>query len=321
MALRALFLLVFLASSSLAVADSFSFIALGDMPYYKKPEDKGPADAEFKALIAAINERRPDFTLHIGDTKSGGTACGRALLEEQRDLMNTFEAPLVYTPGDNEWTDCKTDSTSNPRQQLRLIRELYFPRAISLGRKPIPLERQADLMPETAALYVENSRFRWKDVMVVTAHVAGSNNGLEAHDLDAVREFFDRDQAVRAWLENSFAQAEEAQAKAIVVALHGDIFRMEYKDREDGVDYPRHSGHKNVAETLVKLARRFAKPVLVVYGDSHKFEVLRPYPKAAPNVIAAQVYGDKDINAAEITVNPEIGGVFSVGSVLPNPPN
>ena len=35
---------------------------------------------------------------------------------------------------------------------------------------------------------------------------------------------------------------------------------------------------------------------------------------------AVQVYGDKEMNAAEITVDPDVGGVFSVGSLLPNLP-
>ena len=136
MVLRLLCFLLILTSSTIAGAERFSFIAFGDMPYWTKPEDKARVDAEFKALIAAVNGRRPDFTLHIGDTKSGKALCSRAQLEEQRDVMNTFEGALVYTPGDNEWTDCQKDATTSPREQLRLIREIYFPRAASLGRNP-----------------------------------------------------------------------------------------------------------------------------------------------------------------------------------------
>ena len=118
-------------------------------------------------------------------------------------------------------------------------------------------------MPDTGGRYVENARFMWKGVLIVTAHVVGSNNGFEAHDIEAAQEFVDRDRAVRAWLAASFAEAGKAQAKAIIVALHGDIFRIGYKETEDGFDYPRHSGHKFVAEELVRLARQFEKPVLL----------------------------------------------------------
>lgn len=80
----------------------FAIVALGDMPY--GPPEK--VHGAFAALIEEINRRSPLLTIHIGDTKSGVTPCSDQRLLEQRDFMNRFASALIYTPGDNEWTDC-----------------------------------------------------------------------------------------------------------------------------------------------------------------------------------------------------------------------
>ena len=63
--------------------------------------------------------------------------------------MDSFTSALVYTPGDNEWTDCHRllAGAYDPLDRLHFIRTHYFRTAESLGRQPIRLERQADVMP------------------------------------------------------------------------------------------------------------------------------------------------------------------------------
>ena len=82
-------------------AEQFSFMALGDTPY-TVPRD----DSAFQRLIARTNQLRPAFTVHLGDIKSGDTHCTDAVFSRALELFDLFEQPLVYTPGDNEWTDC-----------------------------------------------------------------------------------------------------------------------------------------------------------------------------------------------------------------------
>ncbi|MGF1477404.1 MAG: hypothetical protein ACFB6S_17815 [Geminicoccaceae bacterium] len=86
-----------------------------------------------------MNEISPDFTVHIGDTKSGSTPCSDEELSNQLDFMNSFSTALVYTPGDNEWTDCYRERAGefDPLERLAKIRELYFASNQSLGQKPI----------------------------------------------------------------------------------------------------------------------------------------------------------------------------------------
>ena len=213
-----------LVLSTGATAAEFTFVVLGDMPYGPR-EQAYPA---FKALIGEINHRAPIFTFHLGDTKSGLDPCSDETLLEQRDFMNSFASALVYTPGDNEWTDCHRllAGAYDPLDRLRFIREHYFQTALSLGEQPIRLERQADVMPGFEP-FVENSRFIWGDVWFVTAHVVGSNNNFDAVEgSDATREFLARDEADRVWLADSFDKAAAVAAEAVVVAIHADMFRV-----------------------------------------------------------------------------------------------
>lgn len=311
LAMASVVLCFILSTGSGATAAEFTFVALGDMPYGPR-EQAYPA---FEALIAEINRRAPVFTFHLGDTKSGLNPCSDELLLEQRDFMNSFASALVYTPGDNEWTDCHRllAGAYDPLDRLRFIREHYFPTALSLGGRPIRLERQADVMPGFE-VFVENSRFNWKDVWFVTAHVVGSNNNFEAVEgSDATAEFLARDEANRVWLADSFDKAEAAGADAVVVAIHADMFGSGF-DRQQETFAP-YSGFKNFAETLVRKAQFFRKRVFLLFGDSHEFRVFQPFPRSAGNLTAVEVYGAELMHAVEVTVDPDTEGVFTVKPV------
>ena len=297
------------ALSTGATAAEFTFVALGDMPY-GPPEQ---AYGAFKALIAEINRRSPVFTIHLGDTKSGWTPCSDQRLLEQRDFMNRFASAVIYTPGDNEWTDCDRFQAGgfDPLDRLHFIRAHYFRTAESLGRHPIRLERQADVIRGFEP-FVENSRFNSGDVWVVTAHVVGSNNNLDdshVQDPEAAQEFFARDRANRVWLTDSFDRAADADAAVVVVAIHADMFRDGF-DPEQGT-FARASGFKDFGETLVAQARSFRKPVLLLFGDSHEFRIFRPFPRLAGNLTAVEVYGGEDMHAVEVAVDPDTAAVFT----------
>ncbi len=300
-----------LVLSTGATAAKFTFVVLGDMPYGPR-EQAYPA---FKALIGEINHRAPIFTFHLGDTKSGLDPCSDETLLEQRDFMNSFASALVYTPGDNEWTDCHRllAGAYDPLDRLRFIREHYFPTDESLGGQPIRLERQADVMPGFEP-FVENSRFIWGDVWFVTAHVVGSNNNFDAVEgSDATREFLARDEADRVWLADSFDRAEATNAEAVVVAIHADMFGSGYNPQEETFDP--YSGFKGFAETLVREAKSFRKRVFLLFGDSHVFRVFQPFPRLAGNLTAVEVYGAEHMHAVEVTVDSDKAAVFTVKPV------
>ncbi len=127
------------AAESVGGDNAFSFVALGDMPY-NLPGDY----VKFDRLIAAINTMKPAFTLHMGDIKSGGTPCSDEVLKKSYDQMQTFAGALIYTIGDNEWTDChrKAAGSFDPRERLAKVREMFFTTPNkSLGKTPIDVEK------------------------------------------------------------------------------------------------------------------------------------------------------------------------------------
>ena len=80
-------------------ASQLNFVALGDLPY-------GPdttAGVKYRALINAINRTDSQFSIHVGDFKSGSMACSDEQFLLQRRHFEQFSNPVVYTPGDNEY--------------------------------------------------------------------------------------------------------------------------------------------------------------------------------------------------------------------------
>lgn len=305
---RIFYALVLTAMASLpAGGASFSFIALGDMPYGKRSESYPP----YEALIGEINRRAPRFVIHVGDTKSGSKKCSDKRLREQLRFLMRFQPPTIYTPGDNEWTDCHREKAGafDPIERLDFIRREYFADpARSFGQAPMALEHQG------GAGYPENARAMVEDVMVIAAHVVGSNNNLESRDAKAAAEFFARDPASVAWLRQGFAAAEAADAAAVVVAIHADMFEFAYSERHE--DWYRHSGHRNFGTALIEAAERFGGPVLLVFGDSHRFRVFRPFPERAGNVMAVEVFGAEHMHAVEVLVETGLSAPFAVRPVL-----
>lgn len=294
-----------IAAESVGGDNAFSFVALGDMPY--NPGD----DMKFNRLIAAINAMKPAFTLHTGDIKPGGISCSDEVLRKAYDQIQTFDGPLVYTIGDNEWTDChrETAGSFDPRERLAKVRDIFFATPDkSLGKTPLDVESQARLSPDYAA-YVENARFAKNAVHFVSIHVVGSNNGFEAQDPEAAKEFFARDKANVAWIESGFAKARDRGAKAVVVFMQAEFDQARFPNGS----MPRQSGFGRVLDAIEAGATAFGKPVLVINGDEHFIELTplkNSQGKPIPNVLRLMVYGDRDVHAVRVIVDPDSPGVF-----------
>ena len=87
-------------------APGLTLAVYGDSPYGTTPTDTAQLDAT-PGFIASINAD-PDVSLvtQIGDIHSGKQYCTLAYDQSVYDLWTKFADPLVYTPGDNETTDC-----------------------------------------------------------------------------------------------------------------------------------------------------------------------------------------------------------------------
>lgn len=272
-----------------AQADPLRIVALGDMPYGNPAEVYPP----YEALIDKVNKAPPALVIHVGDTKGGSIPCTDRILAEQRAFMNRFLAPVLYALGDNEWTDChrKKAGSYDPFDRLRLIRETYFKTDRTLGQ-PTPLTR--DRRPEQARIMLD-------DVMFVTLHVTGSENGRGLVPFDRRDTFEARTKGAVDWLKASFAGAD--QAEAIVVALHADMFRKhDFKRKKQ--KWRKGSAFRDVGKALVSEAAKFGKPVLLIFGDSHEYRVFQPATDKAPKLVAMEVYGAPDMHAVEVLIEP-----------------
>lgn len=293
--------------------NSFSFVAIGDMPY-RIPQDYPAVDR----LIGVINGIKPAFTLHVGDVKAGSGPCTDEVLKKSFDQMQTVEGALVYIIGDNEWTDChrKDAGGFDPRERLKKVREIFFAQpGLSLGRAPIALESQGLLMPEFST-YVENSRFEKNGVSFVGVHVPGSNNGFETIDpVASAQEFAARDKANIAWINAGFAKAIAQKNKALVLFLQADFDESRSADKT----LPRQSGFINTLNAIEAGAKAFGKPVLLIHGDEHFFSVgplLNAKGKPIRGVTNLMVWGETEIHGVKVTVDPDSPGVFTFGSIL-----
>lgn len=287
-------------STSLAQAQGFAFVALGDLPY-GSPQQAYPS---YRRLIDRINEAAPAFSIHVGDIKSGGTRCSDEEFMAQRSHFDRFVAAVVYTPGDNEWTDCHRRSNGGyePQERLQRLRQLFFKPGGSMGQRPMALLSQADSMPEHAG-FPENQRWVHEGVLFVSVHVVGSNNNLQPQVPGAMAEHAQREAANVAWIRAAFEHAGRIGAQALVVAMHANPLL----GRGMFEDFPKSSGFRqSIGETLLPLAAASPVPVLLIHGDTHWQRMDQPFTlrgEPVRQLTRLEVPGGSDVRAWQVHVD------------------
>lgn len=311
---RVLLVTVLLAMVLPVQADTFNFVALGDLPY----GFDASAGANYRSLITAINQVKPRFSVHVGDFKAGYTQCSDEEFARQRHHFDLYEQAVVYTPGDNDWTDCGriVAGSYDPLERLAKVRRDFFFPDRSLGQKPMTLESQSVVMPDFSN-YVENQRWAVSRTLFVTLHIVGSNNRFDPKDPRAEAEFLARDRANIAWIQDAFRLAKSKGYVAIAFFLQADVLLG--GDRHE--NFPPSSGFRtSFGQTLLPLAKEFGKPVLIVHGDSHDFTVDSIYileGRKLNNVTRLEVPGSLVTKAVDVTVNEQAAEPFSFRLISP----
>lgn len=295
-------------------AAALTLAVIGDTPYGDEQI------AAFPALVDEVNrDRHVEIVLHLGDIQTGKSPCTNAYLKRARELFDSFADPFVYTPGDNEWTDCHLPRAGGhvPTDRLAALRRTLYPaRGETLGRRTRRLRTQAD-EPGFGA-YVENQSWTEAGVVFSTVHVVGSDNGLApwfgnretaAQSAERRAEYDARLEAALAWLDRTFATARSTDAAGVVVAWHADTFG----------DAPS-QGFDAIVARLAERARAFDGPVLLLEGDSHTYLVDRPLGAGSPahgvrtaarNVTRIVVQGATASEWLRLSVDPSDPDVFS----------
>jgi hypothetical protein len=241
-----------------------SFAIIGDMGYRASEEPL------LENVLREVNAAPLAFVVHVGDLGSPlAGSCTDELLAKRLAQFQASAHPLIYTPGDNEWTDCHDGQGvkgGNPLQRLPVVRGMFFKDGQSLGQRKLPLVRQSGTYPE-------NARWELGGVTFLTLHVVGSNNGL-GRTPDGDEEHAKRRDATLAWLREGFADAKATAARAVMVILHANMYPELPPFPGEGPKQP--SGFAEVRAALEKEARAFGRPVVLVHGDSHYFRVDKP---------------------------------------------
>ena len=280
---------------------AFDFIALGDMPY---GADLLVGHA-YRHLIDLVNQTGLPFTLHVGDFKDGTASCDDAEFALQLGHFMRFSQALVYTPGDNDWLDCRRRG-EDPLQRLAALRQRFFPGTQSLGQRPLSLQRQADVMPAFAA-FVENLRWWHQGVLFATFHTVGPDNGLEGGTAAVRAASQQRELANAAWISAAFDEARRGASPALVLITQAEPLLYPIPSKPHWGEL-RASHSLSVGRTLVPLAAQAPFPVLLIHGDGHEYTVDRPFRDAAgrsiPTLWRLEVFGAPRMHAVRVRIQP-----------------
>jgi hypothetical protein len=288
---------------------------IGDTPY------SADQIANFPNDIAAINaDAAVSRVVHLGDIKSGSTQCTDAYFASIRTRFDAFADPLVYTPGDNEWTDCHraNNGSYNPLERLAKIRADFFDvRGQTLGQE-VPIEAQSGATLENVVWSQAGAEFG-------VINVPGSNNSLlpwtgnSGPTPEQLAEVRSRTSADLRWIDRIFAAARADDAAGVFVGMQADMFSDEAT-----------AGYDQIVDRLAVQAHQFHKPVVLFEGDSHLFRVDHPFtpgdplygkydiPVDAPNLTRVVVQGSTNCPHAylRLHVDPTSEAVFSGQNVL-----
>lgn len=301
----------------------------GDLPYSDEQASSGVPN-----IIADMNAQRLAFTVHDGDLKAGSNSpCDDALYDRSLRYLNSLEAPAMFTPGDNDWTDCDRANNGGFPSLERLDHEraLLFSTPYSLGQRQLPQEVQATplcLGVKGPVRCVENRRWSYRGVTYVTLNIQGSCNNLCDTAPDPL-EYAARNAADIAWMQDAFKAAKADGSAALMVIAQADPGW----DASDATRAPLRNP-RTLAETdgapdgfaqfLIALRDEvvaFRKPVAYVHGDSHYFRIDRPFQDAQgrrlENFTRVETFGDNQANGnndaqwIKVTVDARTREVFS----------
>ena len=268
------------AAETTADTQAFTFGVIGDIPY-------GEAEiAKFPARILDINaDSALKFVTHVGDIKNGSSVCSDEYFENIRTQFDTFEHPLVFTPGDNEWVDCHRTNNGayNPLERLDKLRDVFFDEPGKTLGATMPVKTQADLgLPE-------NVRFTQNRVAFSVLNIQGSNNSLQpwtglgetTATPEQLAEVEHRTDAVLAQVRDTFADAERRNDRAVVLMTQADMFDPSLLDAA-AANPDAMSGFREIVQLIIDETNSFDAPVYLINGDSHVFAENQPLAEGSP---------------------------------------
>jgi hypothetical protein len=298
--------------------DTYTFAVIGDIPY-------GTAQiARFPQVVQQINnDPQVQLVDHLGDIKDGSSVCSDEYFTQVKSQFDKFTDPLVYTVGDNEWTDCHRPNNGpyNPLERLAKIRSVFFPRpGYTLGQHP------AKVITQAAQGIPEDVRYTRADVAFAALHIVGSNNSLApwtgntGPTPEQTAEVLNRTAAVIQNIHDTFTQARQDHNKAVVLLTQADMFDSTVPDAA----YADYFAFQPIVQAIARESADFHGPVYLFNGDSHVYNDDHPLAagskwlpfygvdKPVSNLTRVTIDGSTKVdNYLRVTINPRDRDVLS----------
>jgi len=278
---------------------SFSFGAFGDMPYFRHEQ------AWTEDILREMDALPLAFVVHNGDIKRGSTPCSEEVYQWNLRLFQSSAHPLIYVPGDNEWSDCHRTG-ADPLERLARLRAIFHAGDESLGKRRIRLDRQS--ASPTFAAYRENVRWAHGGVLFVTLNMPGGNNNL-GFSRPGDAEFRVRDAANEAWLAQAFEVANRRLHRAVVIVIQANpLFELPRTEKQ-------RRGYTRFLDQLEAETIAFGKPVLLIHGDTHFHRIDQPMidrrtRRPVTTFTRLETYGSPFLGWVQVTVDPGRPEVF-----------
>jgi hypothetical protein len=295
----------------------------GDMPY------NALGRAQYPALLDDINRSHVAFSVFDGDLKAGGDGpCADSLYYTAIANFNRLDRPLIWVPGDNDWTDCwgrygpSTLPYSDPLERLDFERQLFTSTDESLGRKTLRLIRQSS-EGGPYRLYSENVRWVFGPVLYIGLNVQGSNDnypyaGVDGETRQPAEIARQRDEEIARkaanlhWLREGFEQASRIGAKGVMIVWQAD---PNFNNEQHLTDPRSWDALPDYAAALRTETLAFSGQVALVHGDGHYFKIDKPLNGPTDGVLAnftrVETFGARNTHWVKARIDPGDPNLFA----------
>jgi hypothetical protein len=303
--------------------ETFTVGLFGDMPY------NAQGKADYPYLLQDINNSNVAFSVFDGDLKAGGDGpCSDSLYTTALANFDSLERPLIWVPGDNDWTDCwgrygpGTQPYFDPIERLNHERALFDSTDQSLGKKTLTLTRESSEGGQYA-LYSENVRWTYGPIVFIGLNVQGSNDNYPYHDTDPFplrddteiqrqrNEEIARKAADVHWLDEGFQYAKQIGAKGVLIDWQADPNFNNENNPANPHDFDAFPDYVNAlrGQTL-----NYSGQVVLVHGDSHYFKIDKPLKLASGKVLGnftrVETFGAASTDWVQATIDPKSRNLF-----------
>jgi hypothetical protein len=298
----------------------------GDMPYNALGKQQYPN------LLLDVNDAHVEFSIFDGDLKAGGDGpcTDENLYTPALADFAMLKRPLIWVPGDNDWTDCwgrygaasTAPGADDPIERLQHERALFTSTPYGLGQTKLRLTRESSEGGQYAQ-YSENVRWKYGPVVYIGMNVQGSNDnypypgvdgetGTQAQ-IDVQRaEEVARKAADLHWLDEGFAYAKQVHAAGVMIVIQADL---NFNNEQHLTDTRSYDSFPDYIDALRNVTLAFDGQVALVHGDSHYFKVDMPLNTPQGGVVAnftrVETFGSRNTHWVAATIDADDPYVFT----------